>query len=204
MQKSAFYYINRSKEIIREKGFIGLVDRLISTILDKLIIPLRIKTLSLFLLPYNKLLHHKHISNAEKIDIIMFSIINWETRFQRPQQIILRLASKGHRCFYISVNLKRRQKYRVRQIKSNIFEIILPYKYNTTIYNEPITQELNSLNKAFYSIINDFSIKEALSIVEYPMWQPIVDLLKKQYSMENILCNKETISFFCAVLQTSN
>ncbi len=39
-------------------------------------------------------------------DYLVFAIIDWHFRIQRPQQIARQLASRGHRVFYISVKLE--------------------------------------------------------------------------------------------------
>ena len=37
-------------------------------------------------------------------DVICFSIIDWEFRYQRPQQLMSQFAAHGHRVFYISTS----------------------------------------------------------------------------------------------------
>ena len=40
----------------------------------------------------------------DKPDIIMFSVINYDFRFQRPQHFAKRFSENGHRVFYINAN----------------------------------------------------------------------------------------------------
>src|SRR5690606_21404696 len=37
-----------------------------------------------------------------QIDIVCFSIIDWDFRFQRPQQVATQFAAHGHRVFFVS------------------------------------------------------------------------------------------------------
>jgi hypothetical protein len=42
------------------------------------------------------------VSDSSTYDIVCFPIIEWDFRFQRPQQLMLRFATAGHRVFYLS------------------------------------------------------------------------------------------------------
>ena len=39
-------------------------------------------------------------------DVICFSVIEWDFRFQRPQQLMTQMARAGHRVFYISQHFR--------------------------------------------------------------------------------------------------
>ena len=43
------------------------------------------------------------VAPLHKADIICFSIIDWEFRYQRPQQLMSQFAAHGHRVFYITL-----------------------------------------------------------------------------------------------------
>src|SRR5215208_5435338 len=62
-------------------------------------------------------------------DVVCFSIIDWEFRYQRPQQIMSQFAAHGHRVFYISPTkfspAKSSPRVTVREIKQNVYEVIL-------------------------------------------------------------------------------
>jgi hypothetical protein len=34
-------------------------------------------------------------------DVVCFSVIDWQFRFQRPQQLMTQFTRRGHRVFYI-------------------------------------------------------------------------------------------------------
>jgi hypothetical protein len=77
-------------------------------------------------------------TTSNRYDVIVFAIIDWDFRFQRPQHLSTRFAKKGHRVFYISVSLQKQASYVSKQVCGNVYEIKLPYKDESTIYNTNI------------------------------------------------------------------
>ena len=112
-------------------------------------------------------------------DIIFFPIIDWHTRYQRPQHIATGLSDKGHRVFYLRVGLTKRKRLQVYNIKKNIYEIVLPADENISIYNQDISSHIKTIENAIDNLINIFSIKHFISFVEFPTWQPVVSYFKK-------------------------
>jgi hypothetical protein len=43
--------------------------------------------------------------NLRPYDVLVFPVIDWDYRFQRPQHLSLEFARRGHRVFYISTRL---------------------------------------------------------------------------------------------------
>ena len=59
-------------------------------------------------------------------DVVCFPIIDWDFRFQRPQQLMSRFAEAGHRVFYISQNFySSGPAYLIQEKQKNIFEVSL-------------------------------------------------------------------------------
>src|SRR3990170_5416013 len=89
-------YAYKSLKVIKNEGFgifLGKVSRKTRAGVARLWTTL--KSLS----PVDMTDHLSSV-NANKYDVIFFSIINWDFRFQRPQQIATRFARNGHRIFY--------------------------------------------------------------------------------------------------------
>jgi GT2 family glycosyltransferase len=120
-------------------------------------------------------------SNANRYDIIFFPVINWDFRYQRPQQIATRLAKNGHRVFYLSINLRKQASYKKKFVSENVYEITLPFKERTTIYNIDLQGDLETLTTAFRTLFGDFRIKESVIIVQFPLWFPLVARLKSEH-----------------------
>lgn len=75
-------------------------------------------------------------------DVICFSIIDWEFRYQRPQQIMSQFAARGHRVFYISTTrflpADATPRVVVKEIKKNVFEVQLAAARVPDVYGEVI------------------------------------------------------------------
>jgi glycosyltransferase involved in cell wall biosynthesis len=117
-------------------------------------------------------------------DIIVFPIIDWHDRFQRPQQISTRLASHGHRVFYLRSYFWEGTSPTVQPIRSDlpIFDVQfrLPLPKNTVAdqLDEPSKQ---ILLEQIEVLRKDFNISKAIAFVYLPFWAPLALELQKTY-----------------------
>jgi len=51
----------------------------------------------------SKILEESADAPFHRPDVICFSIIDWDFRYQRPQQLVSQFAAHGHRVFYIKL-----------------------------------------------------------------------------------------------------
>src|SRR5262249_27344251 len=59
-------------------------------------------------------------------EILCFPIIDWDFRFQRPQQLMLQFASAGCRVFYASHQFRKSgEPYQLRPVASSLWELSL-------------------------------------------------------------------------------
>lgn len=142
-----------------------------------------------------ELLENNNILNKEKtniisqyshniiksVDIICFPIINWDFRYQRPQQLLSRFARNGYRVFYLRVESTPHEKgYLVKEIEKNVLEIDLSNSSKFNVYKDILSQkQVDSLLNSLNEVKRDFKIDKALSFVEFPNWEPLVSKLKE-------------------------
>jgi len=118
-----------------------------------------------------------------KKDIICFPIINWNYRYQRPQHIMTEFAKKGHRVFYLTVNLRKLNKsYEITQISDNIFQIELNSPKFFDIYKDVFNESFVSDIIQSFKILNNELKLDGICFVEFPTWTPLVLELKKQFN----------------------
>src|SRR4030095_2754624 len=59
-------------------------------------------------------------------DVICFSIVDWNFRFQRPQQIMSQFAANGHRVFLIRLDqtlpTQARPRFSLTRLKENLYQ----------------------------------------------------------------------------------
>lgn len=117
-------------------------------------------------------------------DVICFSIIDWEFRYQRPQQLMSQFAANGHRVFYISTSrfVSEGAPPRVHRIKPNVYEIQLACKRTPEVYGEvfegdnalALLESLDELRRAL-------NINEAIGYVMIASWGKIALDVKRQW-----------------------
>ncbi len=116
--------------------------------------------------------------SREGYDVIVFPVIDWDFRIQRPQHLATELAKKGHRVFYFSttfadgypdVKLLEQKDERIFLCQFN-----MPAGHHSSIYEQAATKtQAMMLADALDNFINDCEIKELVSIVDHPFWSPV-------------------------------
>jgi GT2 family glycosyltransferase/glycosyltransferase involved in cell wall biosynthesis len=115
-------------------------------------------------------------------DVIVFPIIDWEFRFQRPQQIAVRFARAGHGVFYVRTTFREHQKATIQAIEEGVFEVQLPGPSYISLYSHAMDEHLRgTLCDAFASLRQEFSIVEAVCFVNLPFWRPIALTLRDRF-----------------------
>lgn len=115
------------------------------------------------------------IKRRARPDVVCFSIIDWEFRYQRPQQIMSQFAAHGHRVFYISTTrfnpAESVPRINVREIKENVFEVQLASLRQPDVYGEVIGGENEEpLLESLAELRRTFQIDEAIAYVMIASW----------------------------------
>ncbi len=119
--------------------------------------------------------HNLPAKPLKQADVICFSIIDWEFRYQRPQQIMSQFAAQGHRVFYISTSRFLPQdanpRFAVRTIKENVYEVQLAAQYQPDVYGgviEGVNQQ--ELLSSLAGLRRALQIDEAIGYVMIASW----------------------------------
>ena len=108
-------------------------------------------------------------------DVICFSIVDWNFRYQRPQQIMSQYAAHGHRVFYIrladTLRAHQRPRFTLAEIKENVYEITLA-AHRTPLINHEEVKGANKLAvlSALDELRHELRINEAIGYVMSPSW----------------------------------
>ena len=117
----------------------------------------------------------------EKKDIVCFPIINWDFRSQRPQHILNEFAKKGHRIFYLTVNLRPLEKsFEIKNVAKNVFQIELGLPKFFDIYKDKFDESLVLYLIDKFKKVQKILKLDAVSFVEFPTWAPLALELRKQ------------------------
>jgi GT2 family glycosyltransferase/glycosyltransferase involved in cell wall biosynthesis len=124
-------------------------------------------------------------------DVILFPIIDWDFRYQRPQQICTQFAEDGHRVFYLKTDFEVRpgdpsRSPWVSQITKNVYEVALVSALSLVNTRKAATEgitdrELAALAESMDELIHEYGIVSALCLAEFPVWTPLLEKLKAKY-----------------------
>jgi hypothetical protein len=116
--------------------------------------------------------------NSPPYDVLVFPVVDWFDRFQRPQHLSLEFGKMGARVFYFSNRfIPSLCVYdpAVREVAPNVFWAALPGGFNPPdIYTDiPTELQAAAIAEGVQRIRGRCQIGTAISIVDYPFWAPI-------------------------------
>ncbi len=110
-----------------------------------------------------------------KADVLIWGIIDWRFRIQRPQHLALGLAKRGYRVFYVSTSFVNTRKPGLELERMDqagrLYSVRLHLKGRPLVYaappNEPDTRRLGA---SVASLLEWTASTEIISIVQHPYW----------------------------------
>jgi GT2 family glycosyltransferase len=131
-------------------------------------------------------------------DVLVFPVIDWDYRFQRPQHLSTELARRGHRVFYISTGFIPAfglSELRWRPGGDNVYLVDLPGGEDPPdIYRDiPNELQLAALELGLRLLKEKFEIGATVSIVDYPFWEPLVRRLNNNIVLYD--CMDDYVSY---------
>jgi GT2 family glycosyltransferase/SAM-dependent methyltransferase len=120
-------------------------------------------------------------SNAH--DVVCFPIIDWDFRFQRPQQLMAQFAAAGHRVFYIAQGFYSHvPAYTIQEKRRNIYEISLR-GLERKVYSEFLDDKARDvLFASLDALRRDLSLGATVAFAELPFWWPLVDKARAEFA----------------------
>jgi len=115
------------------------------------------------------------VGPLRRADVICFSIIDWDFRYQRPQQLMSQFAAHGHRVFYLSVSRvgpsRSGSRIAVRPIKDDVYDVSLAAERAPRVYEEVIEGENRAaLLASLDELRRTFHVDEAIGYVMIASW----------------------------------
>ncbi len=132
-------------------------------------------------------LNDSRISYPIGLDIFRFAVIEWDFRWQRPQQFSVQFADHDHRVFYISIdtiNIENpdldyeyiKKNVQIRLLRQNVWSIRLCSRKELNAYRSTIDDavDLRYLQWSIQAVREYFGCGMTVSIVDLPFWTPLV------------------------------
>lgn len=122
------------------------------------------------------------VKHHNKSDILVFPVIDWEFRVQRPQHLARELAASGDRVIYLTTtfNYSTDPGFKIlRSPENNVVICSLNCnKLGINIYKDSLEDEqLSFLNQSINIVRLAFGLGYTTSIVNLPFWRRVVESL---------------------------
>lgn len=124
---------------------------------------------------------------SQTYDVIVLPIIDWDFRYQRPQQLARGFAKAGHRVFYLTVSFEPTEEPAesqptLRRVGDGIVEMRLPAEPGLNIYKQPPSEKtLQAWLEHFSGLRHRFGISEAICVAELPSWRSLALALRSRF-----------------------
>lgn len=124
-------------------------------------------------------------ATRHKGDILVFSIIDWDFRIQRPQHIAANFGKLGYRVSYISVHLDRAVNgksafFLKSKPATNVFEVVLrcPDPVPSVYYGVEEPRQLKALCDGLAELTSILEVSAPTVIIQYPTWFPLASSIQ--------------------------
>ena len=141
-----------------------------------------------------KIKNKKIISEMKRLDndkiVVVFPIIAWGFRWQRPQHLLSGLAKQGYTILYVSKDFEFKKTtkderenitelIKIKKLDENIYKVYLNSMKRLNIYKD----ELDIHNVHWFMlqlsfILQNFTNKEIIYFVQFPNWLHLVKKMK--------------------------
>lgn len=118
----------------------------------------------------------------DKPDYVVWGVIDWHFRHQRPQQLAQALAAMGRRVFYISPNFvdNDRPGFEVEALgdSGQLFQVKLFAKGAPIIYSSaPSLEVIIQLRQGMGEVLDWADCRQVVSLVDHPFWYDMASVL---------------------------
>jgi len=114
----------------------------------------------------------------EKPDIIVWGVIDWRLRFQRPQHLARGLAAAGHRVFYVSTSFinTRRPGFELERMDDDgrLYSVRFHLRGRPPVYAAPpANDDLRRLKESLAKLLEWTESRGIVSLVQHPYWHTL-------------------------------
>lgn len=129
-------------------------------------------------------------------DYVVWGVIDWHFRHQRPQQLAQAIVHSGRRVFYISVDFvdDDRAGFAAEPLDASgrLFNIRLFIRDTPVIYTTvPDTQIVDRLSRSIGEVLAWADSRKATSIIQHPFWHEVAARLPNGYLVYDCMDHHE-------------
>jgi GT2 family glycosyltransferase/glycosyltransferase involved in cell wall biosynthesis/SAM-dependent methyltransferase len=116
---------------------------------------------------------------AGRADVVVFSIIDWDFRFQRPQQLAVQLGRHGHRVFFLSTTEflpPTGPAWELVWKAQGVAELKIRSRRALDVYRGWLeAEDLAVLDEALAALQEELVLGDVVSLVQIPFWAPLAE-----------------------------
>ena len=116
------------------------------------------------------------------LDVVVLSIVDFEFRFQRPQQIAVELARRGGRVFWVSPSSTlpptSADPYRTKELADRCWDIVLRSPTFDVYFGELTDDHVEAMTQDLVALCRDAGMSEFVVYVQLPFWAPLARRLR--------------------------
>ncbi len=128
---------------------------------------------------------HPFTPLQRKYDVVILPIVDFDYRFQRPQQIAAQFAKNGHRVFWISparfVPANNADSYFLHPLRENIWEVHLRARFPNIYLGELQPEQSLAAEESLRRLYTDLAISENLILAQLPFWRSLALSLRQEH-----------------------
>lgn len=122
------------------------------------------------------------VAQGSAPDYIVWGVIDWHFRHQRPQQLSRKISETGRRVFYVSSNFRAdmRSGFEVEPLDTSgrLFQVTLFVEEPPIIYfAAPPSDATIQLRRSIGSLLQWARVKRVISIVQHAFWYDIANVI---------------------------
>jgi glycosyltransferase involved in cell wall biosynthesis len=123
----------------------------------------------------------------DRHDVLCLPIIDWDFRFQRPQQLLSQFAEAGHRVFYVSIEFRDDgPPYRLAEKRAGVQEVSLRAP-RRNVYTDALDDEArDALFASLDALRRDLSLGPCATFVNLPFWGPLAERLREAFGWPQV------------------
>jgi O-antigen biosynthesis protein len=120
-----------------------------------------------------------------RVDVLLWPVMDWDSRTQRPQHLARHFAHNGQRVFYFRTSFtssETAQLIHFKPVAERIIEVELTAPHPINVYQDGLSAKaLEHLCTACRFLRESGQIERAISLVDLPFWTPLVFRLRQDY-----------------------
>ena len=120
---------------------------------------------------------HRYPAQRDQWDVIILAIIDFDFRFQRPQQIAAEMARRGHRVFWVSPSRflapDAAEPFHVLALRENLWEVHMRTPAVDIYLGELKHEPVEAMMESFEALTTAWNIGESMVLAQLPFWRKL-------------------------------